>query len=354
MKIHKNRLLIVGTGNIFKKHLSVINILQDKFEIAGIVEKNTKKIKKLQKQFSCKIFNNLESAIDTVDFNLGCILTDSGTHAEMVIKFLKANKSVIVEKPLAISLKDAEKIVQLEKKNKKNRVFVVKQNRFNNSIVKLKKVLNQKRLGKIFLASASVKWKRDINYYKSAKWRGTWKSDGGVLCNQAIHHIDLLQYLLGDIESVFCESTTVTAPIETEDTAVAVLKFKNGAIGTIEATTASRPSNLEGTITIMGNKGTVIVGGFSADKIIYWRFTNESNQKNKINENLENPKNIFAYPHLKFYEYVHEVIKKNKNNSLNSFEAIKSLKIVTALVKSSQKKRKILLSENLYNTNLGR
>ncbi len=354
MKIHKNRLLIVGTGNIFRKHLRVIDNLNNKFEIAGIVEKNAKKIKILKKQFSCKVFNNIKKAIDVVDFDLGCVLTDSGSHAKLVTMFLKAKKSVIVEKPLSISLKDAEEIVEIEKKNKKIKVFVVKQNRFNNSIIRLRKAINEKKLGKIFLASASVKWKRDIGYYKSAKWRGTWKSDGGVLCNQAIHHIDLLQYLVGDIESVFCESLRVSAPIEAEDTAVAVLKFKNGATGTIEATTASRPSNIEGNITIMGTKGTVIVGGFSADKIIYWKLTNTSKEKKDINKNSENPKNIFAYPHTKFYNYVNEVLKKNKTNSLSSSEAIKSLKVVTALVKSSQKNRKVLLSENLYNTNLGR
>ncbi len=354
MKIHKNRVLIVGSGNIFEKHLSVIKYLNNKFEIAGIIEKNPKKLKVLKKKFSNKVFCNLNYALDNIDFDLGCILTDSGSHAKLALKFLNRKKSVIIEKPISISLKDAEKIVNLEKKNKKCKIFVVKQNRFNIAITKLKKALMKKKLGKLFLASASVKWMRDKNYYSSASWRGTWKSDGGVLCNQAIHHIDLLQWLAGDIESVFCESLRVSAPIETDDTAVAVLKFNNGATGTIEATTASRPSNLEGSITLMGTKGTVIIGGFSANKIIHWKLINSKKSDKRLFENSENPKNFFAYPHMKFYEYVYEVIKNKKSNFLNAREAIKSLKIVTALVKSSKTGKKVYLNENLYNTSLGK
>jgi len=355
MKIHKNRILIIGSGNIFKKHFHTINALKDTFEISGIVEKNPTKFEILKREFNYSIFKDLNLAIKNCEFELGCILTDSGSHAKIALKLLNNNKSIIIEKPLAISLADAEKIVQLEKKKKKLNIFVVKQNRFNVAIQQLKKALDQKRLGKIFLATIRVRWMRNKDYYKSASWRGKWKTDGGVLCNQAIHHIDLLQWLVGDVKDVFCKSSTVLAPIEAEDTAAGILNFKNGALGIIEASTACRPSNLEGSISIMGTKGTVIVGGFSADKILEWQFVNSKKHDEKILISSKSAKNLYAYSHIEFYKFVSEVLKsKKKKNFLSAKDAIKSLKIVTALVKSSNTGKNVNLDSNLYRSKLGK
>ena len=356
MKIHKNRLLIIGSGNIFKKHISAIQRLKNKFEIAGIVEKDPIKINKLEKNFSFKIYKDINRALKECSFNIGCVLTDSGSHGKITLKLLKNKKNVIIEKPISISLKEAEKIVAVEKREKKLNIFVVKQNRFNVAIINLKKALEKKKLGKIFLATIRVRWKRDSNYYRSAKWRGKWETDGGVLCNQAIHHIDLLQWLVGDVNKVFSMNERVLAPIEAEDTSASVIKFKNGATGIIEATTACRPNNLEGSLSLLGTKGTVIVGGFSADKIVEWNFINKKyNMETKKYLNLENPKNIDAYGHYKFYEYVDNYMrKKSRYNFLNASEALKSLKIVTALTKSSLNKKLVKMNENLYRTNLGK
>ncbi len=356
MKIHKNRLLIIGSGNIFKKHISAIERLKNKFKIKGIVEKNSDKFNILKKNFNCSIYKSIDIALKKCSFDIGCILTDSGSHGELALKLIKNKKNVIIEKPISISLKEAEKIVALEKKEKNLNIFVVKQNRFNLAILELKKALLKKKLGKIFMATIRVRWKRDYQYYKSAKWRGKWETDGGVLCNQAIHHIDLLQWLVGDIDRVFCINDKVLAPIEAEDTSAGLVKFKNGATGIIEATTACRPDNIEGSLSILGTKGTVIVGGYSADKIIKWKLENQDNElKFKKFDKLENPKNINAYGHLKFYEYVDKHLrKKNGRNFLSAEEAIKSLKIVTALTKSSHTNKLVKMSQNLHNTKLGK
>jgi UDP-N-acetyl-2-amino-2-deoxyglucuronate dehydrogenase len=355
MKIHKNRILIIGSGSIFKKHFHTINVLKKKFEIIGIVEKNPKKFEILKKNFNFGVFKDLNLALKNCVFDLGCILTDSGSHAKIALKLLNNNKSIIIEKPLAISLKDAEKIVQLEKKKNNLNIFVVKQNRFNIAIQKLKAAINEKRLGKIFLATIRVRWMRDKEYYKSATWRGKWKTDGGVLCNQAIHHIDLLQWLVGDVKDVYCKSSTVSAPIEAEDTAAGILNFKNGALGIVEATTACRPSNLEGSISIMGTKGTVIVGGFSADKILEWQFLNSKKSDQKIIASSQKVKNLYASSHIEFYKFVDEILKSGKKkNFLNAQEAIKSLRIVTALVKSNNTGKAVNLNSNLYRSKLGK
>jgi len=287
---------------------------------------------------------------------MATILTDSGSHAKIAIKIINKKKSLIIEKPIAVSLKDAKKIVNLEKKYKNLNIFVVKQNRFNLPIIKLKDAIQKKRFGKIFLATVRVRWKRDKKYYNSAKWRGKWKTDGGVLCNQAIHHIDLLQWLVGEVKTAFSINSTISAPTETEDTSAALLKFKNGATGIIEATTACRPDNLEGSVSILGTKGTVIVGGFSANKLLEWKFTNITKDDEKIFSTTYQPNNL-PWGHLKFYEYVNQFLKsksKNKKNFLNAKEAIKSLRIVTALIKSNAISKPVKLNSNLSNTKLGK
>ena len=356
MKIHKNRILLIGSGNIFKKHILVLEKLKNLFEIVGIVEKNIKKINLLKAKYNYPVYDNLDYALNNSDFDIATILTDSGSHAKIAIKIINKKKSIIIEKPIAVSLKDAEKIVNLENKHKNLNIFVVKQNRFNLPIIKLKDAIQKKRFGKIFLATVRVRWKRDKKYYNSAKWRGKWKTDGGVLCNQAIHHIDLLQWLVGDVKTAFSMNSTISAPTKTEDTSAALLKFKNGATGMIEATTACRPDNLEGSVSILGTKGTVIVGGFSANKLLEWKFTNRTKDDAKIFSTTYQPNNI-PWGHLKFYEYVNQFLKsksKKKNNFLDAKEAIKSLRIVTALIKSDAISKPVKLNSNLSMTKLGK
>jgi len=355
MKIYKNRLLLIGAGRIFNKHIEVIHKLKNNFEISGIVENDINQLNQLKKKYNYPFYKSLDKALENVEFDIGCILTDSGSHGKIALQILRSNKSVIIEKPIAISLKEAELITDMEKKNKNIHVFTVKQNRFNVAIVKLKEAIEKKRFGKIFLATTRVRWRRDPSYYKMASWRGKWISDGGVLCNQSIHHVDLLQWLVGDIKNVYSVNSKVTAPIQAEDTATAILKYKNGATGIIEATTACRPSNLEGSISILGTKGSVVIGGFSANKILEWQFTNKIRSDKFIHKFSENPKDVYGFGHVKFYEYVNLFFKKKKKgyNFLNAKEGTKSLRIVTALVKSNETGKVVDMGSNLYNTKLG-
>ena len=286
-----------------------------------------------------------------MNFQTAVILTESGTHARYAKYFLNLNKNVIIEKPISVNLKEAEELVKLEKKNK-NKIFVVKQNRFNLPICKLKLELIKKNLGDIFMATSRVRWMRDHNYYSKDKWRGTFKNDGGVICNQAIHHIDLLQWLVGDVKTVFAYRKRTLAKIQCEDTAVAVLKFKNGALGTLEASTAARPTNIEGSISILGTKGSIEIGGFSANKILLWNMKRKKNINTKAYE--ENPPNVYGFGHSKFYNFVMSCLKGKTKNTLSAKEAIKSLRIVTAMQKSFETKKEVSISENLFNTKLGK
>tara|TARA_B110000971_G_C19982412_1_gene487991 strand:+ start:465 stop:1538 length:1074 start_codon:yes stop_codon:yes gene_type:complete len=349
----KHKVIIVGAGRIFNKHIDYIKSKYNKFfELVSIIEKKSSKHKSLL-CYNVPIFQSYKEVINKFDFETAIILTESGTHANIAEFFLKHKKNTIIEKPIAVNLKEAEKLVELEKKFKKN-VFIVKQNRFNLPVVKLKEAIDKGALGNIFLATTRVRWKRDQSYYDQASWRGTYKNDGGVLCNQAIHHVDLLQWLVGDVKSVYGKKNNISAKIQCEDLAVALIHFKNGALGTLEATTAVRPTDLEGSISILGTKGSVIIKGFSANKIENWNFKLNKNNKLDYSKFNENPPNVYGFGHQRFYKFVENVLKKKEKNSLSSSEGIKSLKIVTALYKSFEKNREVFMNENLYTTKLGK
>ena len=171
--------------------------------------------------------------------------------------------------------------------------------------MKLKQAIDEKKFGKIFLSTVRVRWARHQSYYDQDEWRGTWKYDGGVLSNQASHHLDLLEWMMGDIESVYAKSMTALANIETEDTAAVVLKFKNGALGIIEATTATRPNNIEGSLSILGEKGTVVVGGIAVDKVLTWRFENKESEEEQIIKKYSNEVNhVYGIGHKLYYDHV--------------------------------------------------
>ena len=200
------------------------------------------------------------------------ILTDSGSHADVTVELAPYGRHIVVEKPMALTLQDADAMIRACDANG-IRLFVVKQNRFNVPIVKTREALEQGRFGKIVMGTVRVRWCRDQAYYDQADWRGRWATDGGVLSNQASHHIDVLEWMLGDVSSVFAMSRTALVDIEAEDTAVVLVRFVSGALGIIEATTATRPRDLEGSLSILGENGSVEVGGFALNLMKTWQFT---------------------------------------------------------------------------------
>ena len=269
------------------------------------------------------------------------ILVESGNHLKICKKIILKHKikNFIIEKPLDVSV---EKIKKFKKFiNRKNiNIFTVKQNRFNKAIVKAKKIINQDLIGGIFMISASCKWKRDQQYYNLDNWRGTKKLDGGVLMNQAIHHIDLLVHLVGDIKSVMGYGNTKFVKMESENIAVAVLKFKSGCLGVVEATTASSPEDFEGSITIMGSKGTMKIGGFASNKLEFLK--NKSNTKIDLNKYSNQIENVYGHGHLEFYRFIKFFLKNKNRNKKNPFDinsSIKSVQVVESIYSSFKTKK---------------
>jgi UDP-N-acetyl-2-amino-2-deoxyglucuronate dehydrogenase len=334
------RVVIIGAGRILNKHLQAIKFLKKKFKIVGVYDK--KHDRNLASSSLCKttVYKNYNELIKITKPEIVTILVESGRHLNVCKDIIvKHNiKNFIIEKPLDIS---SEKIKSFENfiKHKNINIFTVKQNRFNKAVSKAKDLIDKKLIGSVFMISASCKWRRDQSYYNLDKWRGKRNLDGGVLMNQAIHHIDLLIHLAGDIKSVVGYGHTRFVKIQSENIVVASLKFKNGCLGTIEATTATSPTDFEGSITIMGSKGTIKIGGFASNKIIY--FANEFKTKLDLNLYKANDKHVYGEGHKKFYEYVGLFLdKKIKNNSFDIKSSIKSVRVVEKIILSF-KSRKI-------------
>jgi len=281
--------VLVGCGRIARKHAgNLADGVVKGAKLVAVCDIVKEKAKMYGEKYDVPYYTDMHQMmseqsdkIDVVD-----ILTPSGDHADHCVELAKYGKHIVVEKPMALTLRDADKMVRTcDQAGVK--LFVVKQNRYNAPVVKAKEAVSNGRLGKLVMGTVRVRWTRDQNYYDQDKWRGTWSEDGGVFSNQAIHHIDLLQWFMGPIESVYAKSETRLVDIETEDTGVVLVKFVSGALGVIEATTAIRPKNLEGSLSILGEGGSIEIGGFAVNEDGAWSsqkfFTNSSTKGPLIN-----------------------------------------------------------------------
>jgi predicted dehydrogenase len=272
-----------------------------------------------------------------------CILTPSGEHAKNVIELAPYKKHLIVEKPMALTLSDADRMIQACDENGV-RLFVVKQNRYNLPVKKLRHALESGRFGKMVMGTVRVRWCRTQAYYDQDAWRGTWACDGGVFANQASHHIDLLQWMMGDVESVFAKTRTALVNTETEDTGIVLLKFKSGALGIIEATTATRPKDLEGSISILGEKGTVEIGGFAVNEMKIWNFTDlDSSDSEVIGKYRNNPADVYGFGHTEYLNKVVEAIQNGSAALVDGLEGRKSLELISAIYESVETGKEVFL-----------
>lgn len=326
---------LIGCGRIAKRHSELLGNNQIKGAMLNSVcDFDEQKAKNIGEIFNVPYFTNMHKMIDETKPDVLVVLTESGNHAKNVLDLIKYKKHIILEKPMALNLEDAEKMI--EKCDLAGiRLFVIKQNRFNLPIVKLKEALDENRFGKLVLGTVRVRWCRKQQYYDEANWRGTYEYDGGVLSNQASHHIDMLLWMMGDIEIVHAIGATQLVKIEAEDTAVVNLKFKNGALGIIEATTATRPKDIEGSISILGENGIVEVGGFAMNEIKHWEFQTPSIEDDEIKQKYSvNPPNVYGFGHKAYYDHVINSIINNGPNLIDGLSGKKSVELISAIYKS--------------------
>ncbi|MBT89281.1 MAG: oxidoreductase [Spirochaetales bacterium] len=335
---------VVGCGRIFKKHLNFFETTKiNSVELISVCDTNPRALTNIKSSLNFKKFQSLVSMLKETSPDVVIILTHSGSHYEIFKIIEKYKKHTIIEKPLALKFDHAKKMINISKKNKKL-LFVVKQNRYNLPVVKLKQAIDKNRFGKLILATTRVRWKRDQKYFDLADWRGTKKNDGGIFWNQASHHIDLLIWLVGPVKSVIAKSTKSLLKIETEDTASCIINFQNGAMGIVEATTAAKPKDLEGSISVIGEKGTVIVGGFAVNKIEVWNFVKMSKNDNDVmNKYNLNPDNVYGFGHQLMYEDIVNKLLNKKSNALEGDKVLDSVKIIEAMYKSIKLKKEIFI-----------
>ncbi len=335
---------LVGCGRIAKRHSELLGLNQiENALLVAVCDIDEEKAKKIGEQFNVPYYTDMDEMMQNESIDVVSVLTESGYHAKHVINLAKYGKHIVVEKPMALTLDDADAMIRACDENS-CKLFVVKQNRFNVPVEKLREAMDEKRFGKLVLGTIRVRWSRDQNYYDQAWWRGRWDMDGGVLTNQASHHVDLLEYMMGDVESVFAKSTTALVNIEAEDTAIVTLKFRNGALGIIEATTAVRPKDLEGSISILGETGTVEIGGFAVNKMLHWNFTHKKEGDDEVMEKYSvNPPNVYGFGHQAYYEHVVDSILNNKKHLVDGLVGRKSLELISAIYESIETGKEVFL-----------
>ncbi|WP_375227385.1 Gfo/Idh/MocA family protein [Roseobacter sp. S98] len=335
---------LIGCGRISKRHAQLLGGNEiDGAELTAVCDINAESAKLVGEEYGVPYYTDLDEMMSKHRPDVVSVLTESGNHAGPSIAAAGYGAHVVVEKPMALTLNDADAVIAAcDRAGVK--LFVVKQNRFNLPVVKLREALETGRFGRMTMGTVRVRWCRPQSYYDQAKWRGTWTMDGGVLTNQASHHVDLLSWMLGEVESVSAMSRTALADIEAEDTAVVILRFSSGALGIIEATTATRPKDLEGSISILGEYGTVEIGGFAVNEMKVWNFAEERQEDSEVLERYSvNPPDVYGFGHREYYKHVVHAINEDGPNLVDGFEGRKSLELITAIYESIETGKEIHL-----------
>jgi predicted dehydrogenase len=326
---------LVGCGNIARKHAHVLKEYLEDAEIGAFVDLDPVRAQKFSKEYGAPAFTSVAEMMremkDQID--VFSVLTPSGAHCGNVLELAEYGRPIVVEKPMALRLDDADRMLEACS-NHGVKLFVVHQNRYNLPIVKAREALQQGRFGRLVLGTVRLRWTRDQAYYDSESWRGTWKHDGGVFMNQAVHHIDMLTWFMGNVDSVRSLASTRLVKIECEDTGVAVIRFNSGALGVLEATTAARPKDLEGSISILGEKGTVVIGGFFMNELVTWSFDEKLPTDDAVIRDYgKNPQGL-GYNLGEYLRGVMAAVQGTKVALVDGVEGRKSLELVTALYES--------------------
>lgn len=338
---------LIGCGRISPNH--IVAAMKNGLEIVALCDINKSNMEDKALKFdlpkSVKFYTDYKELISVEKPDLVAIATESGKHASIAIDCILNNSNVIIEKPIALSIEDADKIIKYAKE-KNVKVCACHQNRFNKSIKKIYEAIEKKRFGRLFYATAHVRWTRDYEYYARAKWRGTWEQDGGALMNQCIHNIDLLRWTMGnDIDEVFAITDRLNHDyIEAEDMGIALVKFSNGSYGIIEGTVNIYPRNLEETLYIFGEKGTIKAGGEAVNIIEEWNFSDYMDVSEEVKkECCEKPLNVYGFGHSRLYADMIDAIIKDRAPFVSAEDGKRALELVLAIYESAATGKRVKL-----------
>lgn len=330
---------LIGCGRIAPNHIEAAkNCGIDIVAICDVVgSRMAEKSEKFGLSENVHHYTDYRQMLGKENLQLVAICTESGKHASIALDCIAAGCHVIIEKPIALSMRDADAIIEAGHKQGVV-VCACHQNRFNKSIRKIREAIEEGRFGRLLHGAAHIRWNRGREYYNQGDWRGTWEQDGGVLMNQCIHNIDLLRWMMGnDIDEVMAYTDNLNHPyLETEDLGLALIKFKNGSYGLIEGTSNVFPSNLEETLYLFGERGTVKAGGKSVNLIEEWRFGDGKDSEEKVKEMYhENPPNVYGYGHTPLYKDVVRAIEEKREPYITGEDGRQALELVLAIYRSS-------------------
>jgi UDP-N-acetyl-2-amino-2-deoxyglucuronate dehydrogenase len=327
-------LALVGCGRISKNHFDAV-ARTDGLRLTAVCDVDGARAREAADAHGVPWFTSLDEMLREAPCDIVALCTPSGLHAPQGVLAARAGKHVLSEKPMATSLAAADELVEACDAAGVQ-LFVVKQNRLNPPIQLLRRAVDRGRFGRIYMANVTVRWQRPQEYYDAAPWRGTWEFDGGAIMNQASHYVDLVQWLVGPVESVVAKTATQARRIEAEDSGAAVLRFRSGALGVIEVSVLTYPRNLEGSITILGEKGSVKIGGTAVNRVEHWQFA-EYDDDDKLVESVNtNPPNVYGFGHLGYYANVLAVLRGEGKPDTDGRAGRKSLELILAIYESAK------------------
>jgi UDP-N-acetyl-2-amino-2-deoxyglucuronate dehydrogenase len=338
----KLRFAIVGCGRIARNHMAALKEHAARAEVVAVCDTDTAALQEAMQITGAPGFGRIDELLAGSAPDIVVLATPSGLHPGQAVEIAAASRHVMTEKPMATRWEDGKRMVQACDAAGV-RLFVVKQNRRNATLQLLKRAVEQNRFGRIYMVNINVFWTRPQSYYDSAKWRGTWEFDGGAFMNQASHYIDLLDWLIGPLESVQAYTGTLARDIEVEDTGVASVRWRTGAMGSVNVTMLTYPKNLEGSITIIGEKGTVRVGGVAVNEIQHWEFAEAHADDAAVKAASYQTTSVYGFGHPLYYDNVIKVLRGEAEPETDGREGLKSLEVLIAIYRSARDGRRVPL-----------
>ena len=342
----KIRFALTGCGRISANHFGAIEKHSERAELTDICDINPAALRAAEERTGARAHGSLTELLQHTNADIIVLATPSGLHPAETIEIARAGRHVMTEKPMATRWNDGVRMVKACDEAGV-RLFVVKQNRRNPTLQLVKRAIEKRRFGRIFMVNINVFWSRPQEYYDSADWRGTWEFDGGAFMNQASHYVDLLDWLIGPIESVQAYTATLGRNIEVEDTGVMSVRWRSGALGSMSVTMLTYPRNLEGSITILGERGTVRIGGVAVNEIERWEFAEPDEDDNKVKDASYQTTSVYGFGHPLYYDNVIRVLRGEAEPETDGREGLKSLETLIATYLSARDGRRIPLPLDL-------
>jgi UDP-N-acetyl-2-amino-2-deoxyglucuronate dehydrogenase len=331
----KINIAVVGCGRIAKNHFGSIQQYPDDFELTAVCDSDADVLQQAVEEYKVPGYLSLTEMLESEKLDAVSICTPSGVHPDQTVEIAHAGVHVISEKPMATRWNDGVRMVKACDKAGVQ-LFIVKQNRRNTTLQLLKRAVEEKRFGKIYMVNLNVFWTRPQEYYDQAKWRGTWELDGGAFMNQASHYVDLVDWLIGPVDKIQAMMGTLERDIEVEDTGVLNIKWRNGAMGSMNITMLTYPQNFEGSITILGENGTARVGGLAVNEIQHWEFADEQDYDESIKEANYATTSVYGFGHPLYYKNIIDVFRGAAEPETDGREGLKSLEVLIAAYLSAR------------------